>query len=71
MTHTLDPRRPVHFVGIGGAGMSALAEILMARGFGVSGSDICNSNSINTLRGAGARITLQQDSRAVEALRKD
>ncbi|MCY3654850.1 MAG: Mur ligase domain-containing protein, partial [Cyanobacteria bacterium MAG IRC1_bin_28] len=71
MTHTLDPRRLVHFVGIGGAGMSALAEILMARGFRVSGSDTCNSNSINTLRGAGARITLQQDSRAVEALRKD
>ncbi|MCY3536345.1 MAG: UDP-N-acetylmuramate--L-alanine ligase [Cyanobacteria bacterium MAG IRC3_bin_20] len=71
MTHTLDPRRLVHFVGIGGAGMSALAEILMARGFRVSGSDTCNSNSINTLRGAGARITLQQDPRAVEALRKD
>lgn len=71
MTHTLDPRRPIHFVGIGGAGMSALAEILMARGFRVSGSDIRNSNSINTLSRAGARITLQQDARAVQSLRKD
>ncbi|MCY4331247.1 MAG: UDP-N-acetylmuramate--L-alanine ligase [Cyanobacteria bacterium MAG CAR1_bin_15] len=71
MTHTLDPRRPIHFVGIGGAGMSALAEILMARGFRVSGSDIRNSNSINTLRRAGARITLQQEARTVQSLRKD
>ncbi|WP_269087818.1 UDP-N-acetylmuramate--L-alanine ligase [Candidatus Synechococcus spongiarum] len=58
-------------MGIGGAGMSALAEILMARGFRVSGSDIRNSKSISTLHRAGARITLQQDSRAVKALRKD
>lgn len=70
LTHTLDPQRPVHFVGIGGAGMSALAEILMARGFHVTGSDIFNSKSVNALRCAGAKITLQQGSRVVEALRK-
>jgi len=51
--------------------MSALAEIFMARGFRASGSDIRNSNSINTLRRAGARITLQQEARAVQSLRKD
>lgn len=71
LTHTLDPQRPVHFVGIGGAGMSALAEILMARGFRVSGSDICHFKSVDALRHAGARITLQQDATTVEALRKD
>ena len=51
--------------------MSALAEILMARGFHVSGSDICDFKSANALRRAGAKITLQQDSRVVETLCKD
>ena len=51
--------------------MSALAEVLMACGFRVSGSDICSSRSVNALRRAGARITLQQSSSAVDALRKD
>ena len=43
----------------------------MARGFRVSGSDICHFKSVNALRRAGAKITLQQDSRVVKALRKD
>ncbi|MBU0744397.1 MAG: hypothetical protein KKE11_03420, partial [Gammaproteobacteria bacterium] len=34
------PREKVHFVGIGGVGMSALARILLAQGFSVSGSDV-------------------------------
>ena len=51
--------------------MSALAEILMARGFHVSGSDIRNSESVNALVRAGARISLQQGAAAVDALRKD
>ena len=51
--------------------MSALAEILMARGFRVSGSDIRSSRSVKALRRAGAKITLQQGPGAVEALRKD
>ena len=51
--------------------MSALAEVLMACGFRVSGSDICSSRSVNALRRAGAKITLQQSSSAVDALRKD
>ena len=51
--------------------MSALAEILMARGFRVSGSDIRSSRSVKALRRAGAKITLQQGPGAVGALRKD
>ena len=51
--------------------MSALAEVLMARGFRVSGSDICNSRSVNALRQAGARITLQQGPKVVEDLGKN
>jgi len=51
-------------------GMSALAEVLAARGFRVSGSDICNSNRVKALRNGGARIRLQQNAQAVSALRE-
>lgn len=46
----------VHFIGIGGVGMSGIAECLLSLGFKVSGSDISNSPTIEKLRKAGARI---------------
>ena len=47
---------PVHFVGIGGAGMSGIARILLARGVPVSGSDLKYSLALAGLRALGARI---------------
>jgi len=49
-----DPR-PLHFVGIGGAGMSALAAIALKRGLAVSGSDLDISGTVD-LAAQGARI---------------
>ncbi|CAI36913.1 UDP-N-acetylmuramate--L-alanine ligase [Corynebacterium jeikeium] len=46
----------VHMVGIGGAGMSGIARILLDRGYQVSGSDMKESRSIMALRAAGAQI---------------
>jgi UDP-N-acetylmuramate--alanine ligase len=46
----------VHFVGIGGAGMSGIARILLARGVDVSGSDAKDSGVLTGLRALGARI---------------
>jgi UDP-N-acetylmuramate--alanine ligase len=46
----------VHFIGIGGIGMSALAEIARARGAEVSGSDLESSPLIARLRRLGARV---------------
>ncbi|NDL59191.1 UDP-N-acetylmuramate--L-alanine ligase [Phytoactinopolyspora mesophila] len=46
----------VHFVGIGGAGMSGIARILLARGVEVSGSDAKDSGVLTGLRALGARI---------------
>lgn len=46
----------VHLVGIGGAGMSALARVLMGRGASVSGSDIKESRGLAALRAMGARV---------------
>lgn len=47
-----------HFVGIGGVGMGAIAEILIRRGYQVSGSDLNSSPLVELLRGLGARIML-------------
>jgi UDP-N-acetylmuramate--alanine ligase len=50
--------RKVHFVGIGGIGMSAIAEILMNQGFKVSGSDLAKSENTDYLAKLGADIFL-------------
>jgi UDP-N-acetylmuramate--alanine ligase len=46
----------IHFVGIGGAGMSALAEVLLARGREVSGCDAKPGPVLDRLAGLGARV---------------
>ena len=50
--------RKIHFVGIGGAGMSPLAKIMVELGYEVSGSDRTDSDVIGNLRKMGAKITL-------------
>jgi UDP-N-acetylmuramate--alanine ligase len=46
----------VHFIGIGGAGMSGIARILLARGVAVSGSDAKDSRGLAALRALGADV---------------
>jgi UDP-N-acetylmuramate--alanine ligase len=46
----------VHFIGIGGIGMSGIAEILLTMGYAVSGSDLRRSGATDRLLGMGARI---------------
>lgn len=48
--------RDVHFVGIGGVGMSGIAEILLSLGFRVSGSDLRISDATQRLQSLGAKI---------------
>jgi UDP-N-acetylmuramate--alanine ligase len=52
----------LHFVGIGGIGMSAIARVLLARGQRVSGSDVSESPIIDQLRALGASITIGHDA---------
>jgi UDP-N-acetylmuramate--alanine ligase len=52
----------VHFIGIGGAGMSGIARILLARGVRVSGSDRRDSPTLLALRALGARVELGHDA---------
>jgi UDP-N-acetylmuramate--alanine ligase len=48
----------VHFVGIGGAGMSGIAEVLVTQGYGVSGSDLSDSAVTRRLERLGATIAI-------------
>ncbi len=48
--------RRIHFVGIGGIGMSGIAEVLLNLGYEVSGSDLASSDSTQRLDDLGAAI---------------
>jgi len=50
--------RNVHFVGIGGAGMSGIAEVLLNLGYAVSGSDLSEGNVTRRLAGLGAKVRI-------------
>ena len=56
----------VHFVGIGGAGMSGIARVLLARGTQVSGSDAKDSVAVASLRALGAEVHVGHDAQHVE-----
>ncbi|MGN6760009.1 MAG: UDP-N-acetylmuramate--L-alanine ligase [Leifsonia sp.] len=52
----------LHFVGIGGSGMSGIARLFLEAGYTVTGSDVRHSANIDTLRGLGATITVGHDA---------
>ncbi len=56
----------VHFVGIGGAGLSAIARIMLSRGITVSGSDAAESATLASLRDLGARVHVGHAADQVE-----
>jgi UDP-N-acetylmuramate--alanine ligase len=47
--------RHIHFVGIGGSGMSGIAEVLLNLGYAISGSDVSDSAALKRLAGLGIR----------------
>ena len=60
--------RRVHMVGIGGAGMSGIARILLDRGGQVSGSDAKESRGVAALRARGAQVALGHDAANLDLL---
>ncbi|MBI4228687.1 MAG: UDP-N-acetylmuramate--L-alanine ligase [Deltaproteobacteria bacterium] len=48
----------IHFVGIGGIGMSGIAEVLLNLGYGVTGSDIKSTETVERLKRLGSHFTL-------------
>ena len=56
----------IHFVGIGGAGMSGIAEVLVNLGYEVSGSDLSRNAVTDRLQALGARIAIGHDAANIE-----
>ena len=53
---------PFHIIGIGGIGMSAIAEILVAKGYTVQGSDQKENANVKRLRSKGIRVFVGHDA---------
>ena len=53
---------PIHFVGIGGIGMSGIAEVLLNLGYKVQGSDAAENANVKRLRAKGARVHIGHDA---------
>src|SRR5947209_3959262 len=56
---------PIHFVGIGGIGMSGIAEVLINLGYTVQGSDASDSANVKRLRDKGAKISIGHSAGAL------
>ena len=65
----LDRNQPLHFIGVGGIGMSAIAGILADRGFAVSGSDPRDNATLQDLRRRGVRVFREQNAATINAIR--
>ena len=65
MSGVLGQARRIHFIGVGGIGMSGIAELLVNLGYEVSGSDMQRTDITDRLESLGARITQGHDARNV------
>jgi len=55
----------VHFVGIGGSGMSGIAEVMLSLGYQVQGSDLKNNTSVQRLKNLGAKVFIGHHERNI------
>ncbi len=56
----------IHLIGVGGIGMSGLAELLISNGYSLSGSDLQRNDSIRRLEGLGAQFLVGHDAHHVD-----
>jgi UDP-N-acetylmuramate--alanine ligase len=59
----------IHFVGIGGIGMSGIAEVLHTLGYSVQGSDLAESANVRRLRASGIKVMVGHDAANLGAAR--
>ncbi|MCK1358386.1 UDP-N-acetylmuramate--L-alanine ligase [Bradyrhizobium sp. 199] len=57
---------PIHFVGIGGIGMSGIAEVLVNLGYAVQGSDASDNYNLDRLRKKGAKVSIGHKAENVD-----
>ena len=62
----LGKTKRIHFIGIGGSGMSGIAEVLINQGYEVSGSDMATTSVTNHLEQLGAKIFFNHASENIE-----
>ena len=58
--------RHIHFIGIGGSGMSGIAEVLLNLGFHITGSDLKKSLTVKRLMGKGAKVFIGHNAKNVK-----
>ncbi|RUO62483.1 UDP-N-acetylmuramate--L-alanine ligase [Pseudidiomarina insulisalsae] len=58
--------RRIHFVGIGGAGMGGIAEVLLNQGYEITGSDLAENANTDRLRSLGAKVFIGHSASNVE-----
>lgn len=67
ITHPMKHKvRTIHFVGIGGAGMSGIAEVLFNLGYAVSGSDLAENQNTRRLRNLGVEIFINHAAENIQ-----
>ena len=74
MTATAENERDftrVHFIGVGGAGMSGIALVLHERGYQVSGSDLKTSRYVRQLTRAGVDVRVGHEARTIDEVRPE
>ena len=57
---------PIHFVGIGGIGMSGIAEVLANLGYSVTGSDVAENQNVKRLRDLGIAVAIGHAARNLD-----
>jgi len=62
----LSKSKSIHFIGIGGIGMSGIAELLNSQGFKISGSDLIESERTRYLKGLGIKITISHNKKNIK-----
>ncbi len=67
----LDNIKKIHFMGIGGSGMCPLAEILLGRGYEISGSDISESDTLERIREYGIKVYMGQNAENITDAQPD
>ena len=64
----LEGIQKIHLIGIGGAGMRAIANVLIAKGYDVSGSDMNDSPTIERFRSQGAVVHIGHDAKYIDGV---
>lgn len=64
--HLLDKVKRIHLIGIGGSGMCPIAEILLTKGYNLSGSDCATSDTLDRIKSYGIPVFMGHEAKNIE-----